>query len=284
MCYRVGVKMKKKVHHLLVHIILISICLLFLVPIMYTVSVSLKSSNSLLSSNFSLIPKDATLNNYKTILFDKPFFTWLQNSLILTISTVFFAMVLALPTAYAYTRMNFRGKSKSLFGLLLLNAFPSILSMIAIYRLFKTFSLMNKYTGLILVYTGAMIIFSIWNLKGYFESIPVDIEQSAKIDGAGNIKIITCIVLPLARPAIIVTGMMIFITSWNEYIYAVNFLTDINKYTLAAGLYSLQGTDYTRNWPVFAAGALLTSIPTLLIFFGIQRYLVSGLTAGGVKY
>lgn len=210
--------------------------------------------------------------------------TWLKNSLILTVSTVIVALGVALPAAYAYTRMKFKGKSSSLFALLLLNAFPSILSMVAIYRLFTTFSLMNRYAGLIIVYTGAMIIFSIWNLKGYFESIPVDIEQAAMIDGAGNFTILTRIVLPLARPAIIVTAMMIFITTWNEYIYAVNFLSDANKYTLAAGLYSLQGTDYTRNWPVFAAGSMMTSIPTLLIFFGIQRYLVSGLTAGGVKY
>jgi len=276
--------MKKKLKHILIHIILITICIFFLVPIIYTISVSLKSSNTLLSSDFKIIPDDATLDNYRIMLFEKPFFTWFKNSLLLTLSTVMFAMTIALPTAYAYTRMKFKGKSLSLFALLLLNAFPSILAMVAIYRLFKTFSMMNSYGGLIVVYTGGMIIFSIWNLKGYFESIPVDVEQAAMIDGANNFTIIIKIILPLARPAIIVTGMMIFITTWNEYIYAVNFLTDINKYTLAAGLYSLQGTDYTRNWPVFAAGSILTSIPTLIIFFGIQRYLVSGLTAGGVKY
>ena len=277
-------KINKKTYHIGTHIVLIIICLIFLVPILYTISVSLKSSNSLLSSHFQLIPDQATLNNYRIILFEKPFLTWLKNSLILTVSTVIVALGVALPAAYSYTRMKFKGKSSSLFALLLLNAFPSVLSMVAIYRLFTTFSLMNRYTGLIIVYTGAMIIFSIWNLKGYFESIPVDIEQAAMIDGAGIFTILTRIVLPLARPAIIGTAMMIFITTWNEYIYAVNFLSDANKYTLAAGLYSLQGTDYTRNWPVFAAGSMMTSIPTLLIFFGIQRYLVSGLTAGGVKY
>lgn len=276
--------MKIKVKHVLVHIILIIVTLLFLIPILYTISVSLKSTNSLLSSNFQLIPNKATLDNYRIILFEKPFFQWLKNSLILTGSTVLLSIAVALPSAYAYTRMRFKLKRVSLFTLLLLNAFPSILSMVAIYRLFREFSLMNQYKGLILVYMGSMIIFCIWNLKGYFESIPEDIEQAAKIDGAGNFIIISRILLPLARPAIIVTGMMIFITTWNEYIYAVNFLSDTSKYTLAAGLYTLQGTDYTRNWPIFASGALLASIPTLLIFFCIQKYLVSGLTAGGVKY
>lgn len=276
--------MRSSIRLLFVNMILIIICISFLIPIVYTVSVSLKSSNTLLSSDFKIIPDDPTLDNYKVMLFEKPFFIWLKNSLLLTICTVIVAMAVAMPAAYAYTRMKFKGKSGSLFALLLLNAFPAILSMVAIYRLFKTFSLMNSYLGLIIVYTGAMIIFSIWNLKGYFESIPADIEQAAMVDGANNFTIILKIVLPLARPAIIVTGMMIFITTWNEYIYAVNFLSDTDKYTLAAGLYSLQGTDYTRNWPVFAAGSMLTSIPTLFIFFGIQRYLVSGLTAGGVKY
>lgn len=276
--------MRSSIRLLFVNMILIIICISFLIPIVYTVSVSLKSSNTLLSSDFKIIPDDPTLDNYKVMLFEKPFFIWLKNSLLLTICTVIVAMAVAMPAAYAYTRMKFKGKSGSLFALLLLNAFPAILSMVAIYRLFKTFSLMNSYLGLIIVYTGAMIIFSIWNLKGYFESIPADIEQAAMVDGANNFTIILKIVLPLARPAIIVTGMMIFITTWNEYIYAVNFLSDTDKYTLAAGLYSLQGTDYTRNWPVFAAGSMLTSILTLFIFFGIQRYLVSGLTAGGVKY
>lgn len=274
--------MKKK-YHIGTHITLIIICLIFLLPIMYTFSVSLKSSNALLSSHFRLIPENPTLENYRIILLEKPYFMWLKNSVILTLSTVAAALILGVPAAYAYTRMKVAFKSQSLFLLLILNAFPSILAMVAIYRLFNKLSLMNSYVGLIIVYTGTMIIFTIWNLKGYFESISIEIEQAAMVDGADNLTILLRIVLPLARPAIIVTAMMIFITSWNEYIYAINFLSDSNKFTLAAGLYSLQGTDYTRNWPVFASGALLTSIPTLLIFFGIQRYLVSGLTAGGVK-
>ena len=274
--------MKKK-YHIGTHITLIIICLIFLLPIMYTFSVSLKSSNALLSSHFRLIPENPTLENYRIILFEKPYFMWLKNSVLLTMSTVIAALILGVPAAYAYTRMKVAFKSQSLFLLLILNAFPSILAMVAIYRLFNKLSLMNSYVGLIIVYTGSMIIFTIWNLKGYFESISIEIEQAAMVDGADNLTILLRIVLPLARPAIIVTAMMIFITSWNEYIYAINFLSDSNKFTLAAGLYSLQGTDYTRNWPVFASGALLTSIPTLLIFFGIQRYLVSGLTAGGVK-
>jgi ABC-type maltose transport system permease subunit len=143
---------------------------------------------------------------------------------------------------------------------------------------------MNSYIGLALVYTGGMIIFGIWNLKGYFDNISISIDEAAKIDGASYLYILLRIIIPLGRPAIIVTGILIFITTWNEYIYAVTFLTDRNSYTLAAGLYSLQGTEHTTNWPVFTAGAILVTIPVLIVFFIVQRFMASGLTAGGVKY
>lgn len=277
-------KRKNSIVHSTIHVIMIITCILFLIPIIYTLKVSLSGSNSLLSSSFSILPENATLDNYKTIIFDKPFFTWLKNSLILTISTVIFTLAISSPAAYAYSRFRFSGRNGIMYIFLLLNAFPAVLSMVAVYRLFRLLGLMDTYSGLIIVYTGSMIIFGIWNLKGYFDTIPVEIEHAAMLDGASSLIILTKIVLPLARPALIVTGMMVFITSWNEYIYAVNFLTSSEHSTLAAGLYSLQGTEYTRNWPIFTSGALLVSLPVLIIFFAIQKYLVSGLTAGGVKY
>lgn len=167
--------------------------------------------------------------------------------------------------------------------LILLNAFPAILSMFAVYRILKPLGLVNSFTGLILVYIGTMAIFGLWNMKGYFDTIPEEIEEAGEMDGAGDFQLIWKIVLPLARPSIIVTAVMILIYVWNEYIFAVTFITSSSKYTLAAGLYALQATDYTRNWPVFSAASLLVSVPVLIIFFCIQRYMTSGLTAGGVK-
>lgn len=273
-----------KITHGIIHIVMVILCILFLLPIIYTLSVSLRATNGLLSSGFLFFGTNTTLENYRTILFEKPFFLWLKNSLLLTVSTVIFALAVSSPAAYAYSRFRFKARRGTLYIFLLLNAFPAILSMVAIYRLFRLLHLMNTYRGLILVYTGTMIIFGIWNMKGYFDTIPIEIEQAAMMDGATHLCILRKIVLPLARPALIVTGMMIFITTWNEYIYAVNFLTERDKFTLAAGLYSLQGTEYTRNWPVFAAGSLIVSMPVLIVFFAIQKYLVSGLTVGGVKY
>lgn len=142
---------------------------------------------------------------------------------------------------------------------------------------------MNSYIGLIIVYAGSMCIFSIWNMKGYFDTIPVEIEEAAQIDGASGKQILTRIVLPLARPAIIVTAVMVLIYVWNEYLFSTTFMMNENSYTLAGGLYQLQSNDYSRSWPLFSAASILVSIPILIIFFCIQKYMVSGLTAGGVK-
>ncbi|MBE6830675.1 MAG: ABC transporter permease subunit, partial [Ruminococcaceae bacterium] len=194
-------------------------------------------------------------------------------------------LLFTIPAAYAFSRFRFAGRKTMLFILLLLNAFPSTLSMFAIYRLFKMFNLLNSYLGLVIAYTGMNAIFALWNMKGYFDSIPISIEEAARIDGANDLIIIAKIVSPLAKPSIIVTATMIFINVWSEYIFAITFLTGTDKYTLAAGLYSLQasGNGYATNWPVFSAGAILVTIPVLVLFFIFQRYMVSGLTLGGVK-
>ena len=128
-----------------------------------------------------------------------------------------------------------------------------------------------------------MCIFSIWNMKGYFDTIPVEIEEAAQIDGASGRQILTRIVLPLARPAIIVTAVMVLIYVWNEYLFSTTFMMDESSYTLAGGLYQLQSNDYSRSWPLFSAASILVSIPILIVFFCIQKYMISGLTAGGVK-
>lgn len=261
----------------------ILICFVTLIPVLYAVSLSLSSGNAALGSGISLLPKGITLKNYHAVLFDEPFLLWLKNSAILSVGTMVLAMGTAVTAAYAYSRYQFKGRKGILKLLLILNAFPQILSMFALFRLFKTFHLLNSYIGLIIIYAGSMCIFSIWNMKGYFDTIPVEIEEAAKIDGAGSGQILCRIVLPLARPAIIVTAVMVLIFVWNEYLFSTTFMMNQDSYTLAAGLYQLQSNDYSRSWPLFSTAAILVSIPILIVFFCIQKFMVSGLTAGGVK-
>lgn len=261
----------------------IVLCFVTLIPILYAVSVSLSGQNSLLSSDFSFIPKDFTLDNYKEVIFGEDILTWFKNTVFLAAITVFLSLLIAVPAAYCFSRRRFPGRKPILKCLVLLNSFPAILSMFAIYRLLRPMGLVNHRVGLILVYTGTMAVFSLWNTKGYFDTIPTEIEEAAKIDGASDIQVVTKIVMPLAKPSIITTALQVLIYVWNEYIYATTFMTGESKYTLAAGLNSLQATEMTGSWPVFAAASITVSIPVLIIFFKCQKYMTSGLTAGGVK-
>lgn len=261
----------------------IACCFLALLPILYALSVSLDARGSLLSSSFSFIPKELTLKHYARVFSEEPVPVWFLNTMLLTVATVALAMGTAVPAAYVFSRRRFAGRAAVLRALLLLYSFPSILSMFAIYRLMSALGLVNTHIGLIVIYAGTMSVFALLNMKGYFDAIPVEIEEAGRIDGCGDRKIVTKIVLPLARPTLIVTGVMIVNFVWNEYIFSINFLTGSDRMTLASGLYSLQATETSGSWPVFAAASLVVSFPVLVIFFLSQRHMVSGLTSGGVK-
>ena len=265
------------------NVFFIGLCFVTLIPILYALTVSLSGQNSLLSSDFSFIPKDLTLDNYREVLFGEDILTWFKNTVVLAAATVFLSLLVAVPAAYRFSRRNFPGRKAILKCLVLLNSFPAILSMFAIYRLLRPMGLVNHRVGLILVYTGTMAVFRLWNTKGYFDTIPTEIEEAARMDGASDMQVVLKMVLPLARPSIITTALQVLIYVWNEYIYATTFMTGESKYTLAAGLNALQATEMSGSWPVFAAASITVSIPVLIIFFKCQKYMTSGLTAGGVK-
>ena len=276
-------KIKNRVQLCVLHMVYIVLCFLALVPILYALQLSFSGSGGALSSGLSLLPQDFTLENYYKIIVEKPFLRWFSNSAILSVCTMVIAIGFAVIAAYAFSRYRFRGRAGILKVLLLLNAFPQILSMFALFRLLKELNMLDTKIGLILIYAGSMCIFSVWNMKGYFDTIPVEIEEASKIDGANDFQLLWKIIMPLALPAIIVTAVMVLIFVWNEYLFSTTFLLNENSYTLAGGLYQLQSNDYSRSWSMFAAAAILVSLPVLIIFFCIQKYMVSGLTAGGVK-
>ena len=276
-------KIKERVGLAALNVFFILLCFVTLIPIIYALSVSFNGQNSLLSSDFSFIPKQFTLDNYRQVLFGEEIIAWFGNTVLLAISTVALSLSVAIPAAYCFSRRRFPGRRAILKCLVLLNSFPAILSMFAIYRLLRSFGLINHRIGLILVYTGTMAVFSLWNTKGYFDTIPTEIEEASRIDGADNFQVVTRIVLPLAKPSIVVTALMVLIYVWNEYIYAATFLTGEQNYTLAAGLYALQATEMSGSWPVFAAASVTVSLPVLVILFLCQKHMTSGLTAGGVK-
>lgn len=279
-----GKKMiKKRIELAVINLFFIVICLVVLIPVLYALSVSLNADNSLLSSNFSFIPRRFTFGNYIAVFTEEPVLLWTKNSLIMAAVTLLFSLGTGIPAAYMFSRRRFFGRDLILRMLVLLYAFPSLLSMTALYKLLMPLGLINTRIGLIIVYTGTMAVFALWNMKGYFDTIPTEIEEAAAIDGADTMQLVTKVVLPLAKPTIAVTAMMVLIFVWNEYIFAINFMTGTQTYTLAAGLYSLQATEMQGSWPVFAAASLVVSVPILIVFFALQRNMTTGLTAGGVK-
>lgn len=275
--------LKSLTKQVLLNAFFIAACALALLPILYALSMSLNASGSLLSSDFSFVPKQVTLAHYRAVFMEHSVLLWLKNTLLLTVFTVVLALACAVPAAYVFSRWRFPGRKAILRILLLLYSFPSILSMFAVYKLMSALGLINTHIGLVVIYAGTMSVFAMWNMKGYFDTIPVEIEEAGKIDGCTDVRIVRHIVLPLARPSLIVTMVMVMNFVWNEYIFSINFLTGSENMTLASGLYSLQVTEMSGSWPVFAAASLTVSLPVLVIFFLSQKYMTSGLTAGGVK-
>lgn len=280
---RSGKKARKAALLLAVNLFFILLCFCVLVPVLYAFSVSLNAGNSLLGSDFSFFPRQMTLANYRSVFVEEPILRWFSNSMMMAVAALAVSLGTGIPAAYVFSRKRFPGRRAVLRLLILLYAFPALLSMTALYKLLSPIGLINSRLGLIIVYTGTMAVFALWNMKGYFDTIPVEIEEAAMIDGARPVQIVTKIVLPLARPTIVVTGMMVLIYVWNEYIFAINFMTGEDTYTLAAGLYSLQATEMSGSWPVFAAASIVVSIPILIIFFLAQKNMTTGLTSGGVK-
>ena len=206
----------------------------------------------------------------------------LLNSVVVSAATTLIGVVLASTAAYAFSRFRFPGRKLGMAGFLITQMFPGVVMAIPLYILLDELGLLNSLTGLILVYSTSSLPFCVWMLKGYFDTIPRDLEEAAIMDGASQWTLFTQIILPLARPAIVVTALFSFMTAWNEFILAATFLSDENMFTLPVVLQRFVG-DYSTQWGYFAAGAILVSVPVMLLFFRLQKYLIGGLTAGAVK-
>jgi arabinogalactan oligomer/maltooligosaccharide transport system permease protein len=210
------------------------------------------------------------------------FWRQLMNSVFVALITTLLGVFLACTAAYAFSRFRFPGKDAGLMSFLISQMFPGTLMMIPLYILMSRLGLLNSLLGLTLVYSTTSIPFCVWMLKGYFDTIPKEIEEAALMDGASRTLIFVKIILPLARPAIAVTALFSFMTAWNEFILAATFMNDERSYTLPVMLQRFVGSHNTE-WGHFAAGAIIVSVPIVLLFFLLQKHLVGGLTAGSVK-
>lgn len=228
-------------------------------------------------------PEEVSVSNFVSVMTDQPFGRWIVNSAIVAGATTVLGVFLACTAAYAFSRFRFPGRRAGLMSFLISQMFPGTLTLIPLYIiLVQWLELGSSWIALILVYSATAIPFCVWMLKGYFDTIPKELEESALMDGASTGRIFISIILPLAKPAVAVTALFAFMTGWNEFILAATLMDQEAMYTAPLGLRFFVG-GFSQQWGYFAAGSIIVAIPVVVLFMFLQKYLVSGLTAGAVK-
>jgi arabinogalactan oligomer/maltooligosaccharide transport system permease protein len=308
------------VPHWPLHVLLVSVTLFTLYPILWVITIALSGKQSLAITTLpesptmmdrlrAITPWPETLSpshfaesqgwrgslrvlrqlagtasqNFTSVLTDQPFGQWLLNSAIIALGTTVVGVFLACTAAYAFSRFKFTGQRAGMMAFLVSQMFPGTLMLIPLYIiLVQWLGLGSSRIGLIIVYATTSIPFSVWMLKGYFDTIPKELEEAAVMEGASAGKIFWTIILPLAKPAVAVTALFSFMTAWNEFILAATFMDQETMYTAPVGLRFFVG-GFSQQWGYFAAGSIIVSIPVVVLFLFLQKYLVSGLTAGSVK-
>jgi len=268
---------------ILIHLALILCCVVAVYPVLRVFTVSLRPGDRLLSTDMSIIPPDATFESYRIVLFDKPFLSWLWNSLAITIATAIIGVILAATSAYAFSRWKFPGRTVGLVFLLATQMIPAAMLMIPIYILAIKLGMVGTYKGLVIAYCVSAVPFSIWILKGYYDTIPIDLEEAGRIDGASQMQSFRYILLPLSTPALAIVFLFNFTTAWNDYLLARVMLGSQEKLlTWTLGIQRLQG-QFQTQWGQFSAASILVMIPVVILFLYSSKWLISGLTMGSVK-
>ncbi|SJN26015.1 Maltose/maltodextrin ABC transporter, permease protein MalG [Microbacterium esteraromaticum] len=260
-----------------------------LFPLLYVLSASLNPGGTLLTAN-SLF-SNVSIESYIALFQSErhPYGSWFMNTLIIGLITAVFTVLLGALAAYCFSRMRFTGRRFSLTALLVVQMFPQMLAMVAIFLLMVTISDvfpaigLNSQIGLIMVYLGGALGANTYLMYGFFNTVPASIDEAAKIDGAGHARIFFTIILRLVAPILAVVGLLSFIGTSSEFVLASVILIDPDKQTLAVGLYKFVSDEFSKNWSVFAAGAVLAAILPVALFLALQKYIVGGLTAGSVK-
>lgn len=272
-----------------VHAYLLTCLLLSLLPSLLVLMASFRSGNSLFGSLSSLW-SELTLRNYSRLLTDTPFLHWMWNSLIVSALAASVAVTVTTLAGYAFARFRFPGRKYGLLVMILLQMFPAGMAMVAVFRLLQVMGQatggwigLNSLLGLSLVYIGGGIPFNTWMIKGYIDSLPKELEESAYLDGATPHQTFFQVILPLLGPILAVVTVFNFITPYSDFIFPSVLMQSGDRYTLAVGMQGFVSGNFSANWSLFAAASILGSLPILVLFFSVQRFLVQGLTQGAVK-
>ncbi|GAB3459511.1 ABC transporter permease subunit [Streptomonospora sediminis] len=269
------------------HLVMLLFLAFALFPILFVVSAALNPLGTLSSS--TLVPRAAGVQNFVQLLTGTAFGRWYANSLLIALGNAAATVFLSALAAYAFSRFRFAGRRLGLYGLLVIQMFPQFLAIVAIYLMFSTVGDywpplgFNAPWGLMLVYLGGALSINTWLMKGFFDTIPPALDESAQVDGATHAQSFFRIMLPLVTPVLAVVGLLVFIATVNEFLIAGVFLRDPAVKTVAVGLYGMVADQRDANFGMFSAGTLLLAVPVLTVFWFLQRYIAEGLTSGAVK-
>jgi len=304
--------MKYKIETIMVFIFLLFFSFLTIYPILNILGVSLRNDNAFNTRSLSFIQfsekytdenqnglwdlnedfidsnkngvwdSGSSIKSYITLFKNTDFLLWTRNSIFVSLIVTLTGVVFASTSGYALSRFKFKGKEFGMTAILTTQMFPATMLLLPFFILLSYLGLINSYIGLIIIYSSTALPFCIWQMKGYYDTIPPSLEESARIDGCSRFQAFYKIILPLSTPALVITALFSFMASWSEYVVAAIILQDPKLYTLPLGLKSFQASLSTQ-WGLYAAGAVIVSIPVIILFISLSKYLVSGLTMGSVK-
>lgn len=270
------------VKQVLLHVAVLVMIAFLVFPLLLLVFNSLKTQTQIFESPMG-IPHGVTWDNFRTVIAGGTFLINLRNSAIVAFSTVILAIIVTAPAGYALSRFKFRGRTAFSMWLLATQAFPGIIMVLGLFTVLKVYGLINTLPGLVIMHTSFALPFSIWLLKGYFDKIPIDLEEAARIDGCTRLRALVSIILPLSVPGLLAVATFSLLLSWNEFFFALVIMRTNETWTLPVYLARFLGSGGVVQWGPLSAAALLVTIPVFVLFLLGQRYLVSGLTGGAIK-
>jgi arabinogalactan oligomer / maltooligosaccharide transport system permease protein len=264
------------------HVLLLTFVAIAVWPVLDVVSISLRPGDQLRTTDWQLIPDNATLDSYRKLFTEQPFLQWLGNSLLVSVAVTATGVALASIGGYAFSRFRFVGRQAMMLSILTTQMFPATMLLLPLYLMIAKLGLINTFAGLCVFYASTALPFCVWQMKGFYDTIPASLEEAARIDGCSRWTAFHRVILPLATPGLVITALFSFMSAWSEYLVAAQILQDRDMFTLPVGLKSFQAS-LSVQWGLYAAASILVSIPVVVVFVVLSRYLVSGLTLGSVK-
>lgn len=265
------------------HLIVALIVIVFMFPLYWMVSTAFKSNDVLLKIPPEWFPRKPILDNFLKILTNPDFIGFYKNTIITSVSTTLLCLFISVHASYSFSRFTYRLNKIFQMGILSTQMFPGIVLLLSLYMIYRKLGLLNTYLALILACTTKALPLGIWMLKGFFDTIPKSIEEAAYIDGAGKLQTLYRIIVPLIKPGIVAVSIYAFMVTWDDFIYALTLINRAEKRTLPAGIAMAFLGEYGYDWARVMAAAVAASIPILVIFIFLQKYMIAGLTAGAVK-